>query len=78
MLKSVPGQSSTAVIYIGQKRYRELAKQAREISYLSESNIRPSTFLQFLIDEFGEQARNRMLKRLIKKNKGVTNEKTEL
>ncbi|EAM4564565.1 hypothetical protein EFY76_25145, partial [Salmonella enterica] len=65
MLKSVPGKSSTAVIYIGQKRYQELAKQAREISYLSESNIRPSTFLQFLIDEFGEQARNRMLKRLL-------------
>ncbi|EJZ3360226.1 hypothetical protein OH846_004503 [Salmonella enterica] len=78
MLKSVPKKSSTAVIYIGQKRYQELAKQAREISYLSESNIRPSTFLQFLIDEFGEQARNRMLKRLLKKNKGVTNEKTDL
>ncbi|ENP7393677.1 hypothetical protein ACEC56_004918 [Salmonella enterica] len=78
MLKSVPGKSSTAVIYIGQKRYQELAKQAREISYLSESNIRPSTFLQFLIDEFGEQARNRMLKKLLKKNKGVTNEKTDL
>ncbi|EGL2678371.1 hypothetical protein INJ71_004685 [Salmonella enterica] len=78
MLKSVPGKSSTAVIYIGQKRYQELAKQAREISYLSESNIRPSTFLQFLIDEFGEQARNRMLKRLLKKNKGVINEKTDL
>ncbi|EIY6234433.1 hypothetical protein N7G03_004530 [Salmonella enterica] len=78
MLKSVPGKSSTAVIYIGQKRYQELAKQAREISYLSESNIRPSTFLQFLIDEFGEQAHNRMLKRLLKKSKGVTNEKTDL
>ncbi|VTN01316.1 Uncharacterised protein [Raoultella planticola] len=37
MPKSVPGKSSTAVIYIGQKRYQELAKQAREISYLSES-----------------------------------------
>ena len=32
MPKSVPGKSSTAVIYIGQKRYQELAKQAREIS----------------------------------------------
>ncbi len=42
MPKSVPGKSSTAVIYIGQKRYQELAKQAREISYLSESNIRPN------------------------------------
>ena len=29
MPKSVPGKSSTAVIYIGQKRYQELAKQAR-------------------------------------------------
>lgn len=65
MPKSVPGKSSTAVIYIGQKRYQELAKQAREIGYLSESNIRPSTFLQFLMDEFGEQARTELLRQLL-------------
>ncbi|EAM8445100.1 hypothetical protein AKL66_23125 [Salmonella enterica] len=65
MPKSVPGKSSTAVIYIGQKRYQELAKQAREIRYLSESNIRPSTFLQFLMDEFGEQARTELLRQLL-------------
>lgn len=65
MPKSVPGKSSTAVIYIGQKRYQELAKQAREISYLSESTIRPSTFLQFLMDEFGEQARTELLRQLL-------------
>ena len=65
MPKSVPGKSSTAVIYIGQKRYQELAKQAREISYLSESNIRPITFLQFLMDEFGEQARTELLRQLL-------------
>lgn len=65
MPKSVPGKSSTAVIYIGQKRYQELAKQSREISYLSESNIRPSTFLQFLMDEFGEQARTELLRQLL-------------
>lgn len=65
MPKSVPGKSSTAVIYIGQKRYQELAKQAREIIYLSESNIRPSTFLQFLMDEFGEQARTELLRQLL-------------
>ena len=65
MPKSVPGKSSTAVIYIGQKRYQELAKQVREISYLSESNIRPSTFLQFLMDEFGEQARTELLRQLL-------------
>ena len=65
MPKSVPGKSSTAVIYIGQKRYQELAKQAREISYLSESNIRPSAFLQFLMDEFGEQARTELLRQLL-------------
>lgn len=64
MPKSVPGKSIAAVIYIGQKRYQELEKQAREISYLSESNIRPSTFLQFLMDEFGEQARTELLRQL--------------
>ncbi|ENU8217347.1 hypothetical protein ACE2MW_004687 [Salmonella enterica] len=65
MPKSVPSKSSTAVIYIGQKRYQELAKQAREISYLSESNIRASTFLQFLMDEFGDQARTELLRQIL-------------
>ena len=65
MPKSVPGKSSTAVIYIGKGRYQDLAKHAREISYLSEANIRPSTFLQFLMDEFGEQARTELLRQLL-------------
>ncbi|EIN0583681.1 hypothetical protein LOC92_004505 [Salmonella enterica subsp. enterica serovar Newport] len=65
MPKSIPGKSSTAVIYIGRKRYQELAKHAREISYLSESNIRPSTFLQFLLDEFGDQAHTELLRQLL-------------
>lgn len=69
MPKSVPGKSSTAVIYIGQKRYQELAKQAREISYLSESNIRASTFLQFLMDNFSEQARTELLRQLLTEKK---------
>lgn len=69
MPKSVPGKSSTAVIYIGQKRYQELAKQAREISYLSESNIRASTFLQFLMDNFSEQARTELLRKLLTEKK---------
>lgn len=65
MTKNVPGKISTSVIYIGQKRYQELAKQAREISYLSESNIRPSNFMQFLMDEFGVQARTELLRQLL-------------
>lgn len=69
MPKSVSGKSSTAVIYIGQKRYQELAKQAREISYLSESNIRASTFLQFLMDNFSEQARTELLRQLLTEKK---------
>lgn len=35
---------STAVIYIGKKRYEILAKHARDISYVAEVNIRPSAF----------------------------------
>lgn len=65
MPKSIPGKSSTSVIYIGRERYQELAKHAREISYLSETDIRPSTFLQFLLDEFGDQAHTELLRRLL-------------
>ena len=65
MPKSVPGKSSTAVIYIGKGRYQDLAKHAREISYLSEANIRPSTFLHYLIDQFSDQAHSELLKQLL-------------
>ncbi|WP_168403523.1 hypothetical protein [Erwinia amylovora] len=75
MPKSVSGKSSTAVIYIGQKRYQVIAKHAREISYLSESNIRPSTFLQFLMDEFSEKAHKKLLGELLEKKPAKEGEK---
>ncbi|KFW98780.1 hypothetical protein VSX61_20855 [Brenneria populi subsp. brevivirga] len=65
MPKNVSGKSTTAVIYIGKNRYQELAKHAREISYLSDSNIRPSTFLHYLIDQFSDQAHTELLKQLL-------------
>ncbi|EHK7118732.1 hypothetical protein IGM67_004785 [Escherichia coli] len=58
---------STAVIYIGKKRYEILAKHARDISYVAEVNIRPSAFLQYMIDKLSNEAHNEMLKELMSK-----------
>lgn len=58
--------TSTAVIYIGQQRYQLLAKHAREISYLSNANIKPSTFLHYLIDEFTKKGHASLLNQLQK------------
>jgi hypothetical protein len=54
--KKLGEPTSTSVIYIGQQRYQLLAKHAREISYLSNTNIKITTFLHYLIDEFTKKA----------------------
>lgn len=61
-----PGEltSTTAVIYIGSSRYQLLAQDAREISYLTESNVKTTTFLHYLIDEYTEKAKASLLKQL--------------
>lgn len=58
-----PGEpaSTTSVIYIGSPRYQLLAQDAREISYLTESNIKTTTFLNYLIDEYREEAKASLL-----------------
>ena len=64
--KKLGEPTSTAVIYIGQQRYQLLAKHAREISYLSNANIKPSTFLHYLIDEFTKKGHASLLNQLQK------------
>lgn len=56
--------SSTAVIYIGQRRYQLLSRHAREISFLSNSNIKASNFIHYLIDTYAEQAHEALFKQL--------------
>lgn len=68
-----PGEVSTRVMYVGIPRYQALCRHAREISMLAESNIKPSQFLQFMIDEFSDQARAAMLMLL----RGETPEKKD-
>jgi hypothetical protein len=62
------GRAKTDVIYIGIKRYQALAKHAREISYIAEADIRPSTFLQYMIDKFSEETRTQILNELCPEN----------
>lgn len=56
--------STTSVIYIGSDRYQLLAQDAREISYLTESNIKTTTLLHYLIDEYREKVKTALLNQL--------------
>ena len=64
--KKLGEPTSTAVIYIGQQRYQLLAKHAREISYLSNTHITPSTFLPCLLDGFTTKGHASLLHQLQK------------
>lgn len=59
--KSMGAPTARAVIYIGSPRYQFLSAQARELSYLTNSNIRATTLIQYLVDEFMETARKQLL-----------------
>jgi ABC-type sulfate transport system substrate-binding protein len=67
MPKNKIGVPTTNVIYIGNERYQFLAAQAREISYMSSTDIKATTFIQYLVDEFSEEARKRLLNDLSKR-----------
>ncbi|HFD6683624.1 TPA: hypothetical protein ACS705_003379 [Providencia alcalifaciens] len=59
--KSMGAATVRAVIYIGSSRYQFLSTQARELSYLTNSNIRATTLIQYLVDEFMATAREQIL-----------------
>lgn len=65
--KKLGAPTSTAVIYVGQPRYQLLAAHAREISYLSSTDIKASNFLHYLIDEFADKAHKKLLGELLEK-----------
>lgn len=64
--KKLGEPTSTAVIYIGQQRYQLLAKLSREISYLSNTDVKTTTFLHYLIDEFIQEGHASLLNQLQK------------
>lgn len=66
-LMDVPTPPSSGVIYIGSPRYQSLSAQARELSYLTNSNIRATTLIQYLVDEFMETASKQLLDKYRKK-----------
>lgn len=67
--KKLGTPTSTAVIYVGQPRYQLLAAHAREISYLSSTDIKASNFLHYLVDEFADKAHQKLLGELQEKDK---------
>lgn len=64
--KKLGEPTSTAVIYIGQQRYQLLAKLSREISYLSNTDVKTTTLLHYLIDEFIQEGHASLLNQLQK------------
>lgn len=63
-MKKLGAKSSTAVIYIGSERYQSLAKHAREISFIANTNITPSAFLHYLIEKYSADGYSSLLNHL--------------
>lgn len=51
----------TNTIHVGIERFRELTRLAIEVSYHGKRPISPPEFNRYLIDNFGEMARDKML-----------------
>ena len=64
MPQSQDNESSSAVVYIGNNRWLAACQQARDISYHAKSNIKPSSFVQYVLDNFSDQARAALLMEL--------------
>jgi hypothetical protein len=60
--KTFGQKSQTSVIYIGNKRYHELSNMAIDASFHAGFAITAARFLQFLIDNYGEEAKKEFIK----------------
>ncbi|RAH26335.1 hypothetical protein [Pantoea agglomerans] len=57
-------ESTSAVVYIGNYRWLSACQHARDISYHAKTNIKPSSFVQYVLDNFSDQARAALLMEL--------------
>lgn len=57
-------QPTLSVVYIGKERYSLLDKSARNITELTNRDVRSGDLLRFLIDEFLERGSDSLLKSL--------------
>lgn len=51
----------TNTIHVGLERFRELSRLAIEVSYHGQRSVSPPEFNRYLIDNFGEKAKEKML-----------------
>ncbi|EFT1697600.1 hypothetical protein HVH64_004505 [Salmonella enterica] len=55
-------KKSSATVYVGAERFQKIARRAREISYLTDSTITTGSLVNYIIDEYQEQAHIALLK----------------
>lgn len=57
-------QPTLSVVYVGKERYSILDKSARNITELTNRDVRSGDLLRFLIDKFLEKGSDSLLKSL--------------
>jgi hypothetical protein len=55
---------TSAIVFIGKERWQSACKHARDISFHAQSNVKPSSFVQYVLDNFSDQARAALLMEL--------------
>ena len=58
--------TSDNVIYIGAERKDRIDQMTIEISYSTKKTVSTARFFQFLIDHYGENAKNEFIEAIIK------------
>ena len=59
-------RTSDNVIYIGAERKDRIDQMTIEISYSTQKKVSTARFFQFLIDHYGENAKNEFIEAIIK------------
>lgn len=68
--KTLAPRGNTSVMYIGADRYKSLSEAAIDVSYAGKRQITASQLAQYVLDNFTEQARLKLLIELSEASQG--------
>lgn len=60
-MRQIKSDPKTNTIHIGIERFRTLSNLAIDVSYISKRIVSPPEFNRYLIDNFGEEAKKRLI-----------------
>lgn len=60
----IGGPTTTRVVYVGAELYKVLADGAIDVSYQGGRQITPSQLVQYLINNWGEEAKAKLIKEM--------------